>query len=277
MNCDLLSFRKHAAHILFGLCAICALNVAQAGLFDDEEARKAILELRNRVEQNRQAAETQDAELKRSLSKALDDKILEDNANNSALRRSMLDLQTQIEALRAELARLRGQDEQVVRDVIDMQRRQRDLAQSVDERFRRFDPVKVQLDGNEFMAEPTEKREYDIAFALFRKPDYAAAAIALADFVRRYPNTGYGPSALFWLGNAEYATKDYREAVVHFRSMLAAAPEHPKAPEAALALANSQIELKDPRSARKTLEDLLKAYPQSEAAAAAKDRLTRLR
>jgi TolA-binding protein len=42
-------------------------------------------------------------------------------------------------------------------------------------------------------------------------------------------------------------------------------------------MANSQLELKDARSARRTLEDLIKLYPQSEAAAAGKDRLARLK
>jgi TolA-binding protein len=55
------------------------------------------------------------------------------------------------------------------------------------------------------------------------------------------------------------------------------APDHPKASEAALSIANCQIELKDTKAARKTLEDLMKVYPQSEAAVAAKDRLTRLK
>lgn len=272
----MLSISKRSAPIMCGLLACFSFNIAHAGLFDDEEARKAILELRTRVEQNRQAAEAQDIELKRSISKALEDKTLEDNVNAAALRRSLLDLQNQIESFRSELARLRGQDEQLARDVAEMRRRQQDLAQGVEERVRRFEPTKVQLDGREFMADPAERRDYDSAFALFRKPDYAAAASALADFVKRYPQSGYLPTALFWLGNAEYANKDYRDAVLHFRSMMTAAPDHPKAPEAALAMANSQIELKDTRSARKTLEDLMKAHPQSEAAVAAKERLARL-
>ena len=46
---------------------------------------------------------------------------------------------------------------------------------------------------------------------------------------------------------------------------------------AALSIANCQIELKDTRTARKTLEDLVRAYPQSEAAVAAKERLSRLK
>jgi len=44
-----------------------------------------------------------------------------------------------------------------------------------------------------------------------------------------------------------------------------------------LAIANCQIELKETRGARKTLEDLLRVYPQSEAAVAAKERLSHLK
>jgi TolA-binding protein len=44
-----------------------------------------------------------------------------------------------------------------------------------------------------------------------------------------------------------------------------------------LAMANSQIELKDTRTARRTLEQLIKLHPESEAAAAGRDRLSRLR
>ncbi|MBS7807088.1 tol-pal system protein YbgF [Variovorax sp. PCZ-1] len=273
----MLLFWKHSAQYLCRLVAISAcflaLQPAHAGLFDDEEARKAILDLRTRVDQHRQAQEAQNAEIKRNQDKALQDA----NESNAALRRSLLDLQAQMEALRADLARLRGQDEQLARDVAEMQRRQKDLAQGVDERVRRFEPTKVQLDGREFMAEPNEKRDYDNAFALFRKPDYAASSSAFADFIRRNPQSGYTPSAYFWLGNAQYANKEYSAAITNFRAMISAAPDHPKAPEAALGLANSQIELKDNRAARRTLDDLIKAYPQSEAAVAAKDRLTRLR
>lgn len=254
-----------------------AWPAAQAGLFDDEEARKAILELRARVEQNRQAAEAQNAELRRSLEESRKLTLQEANESNAMLRKAVVELQNQIESLKAELARMRGQDEQLAREVSEMQRRQKDLAQGMDERVRRFEPVKVQLDGREFSAEPAEKRDYEAAFALFRKPDFPAAANAFAEFMRRYPQSGYIPSALFWLGNAEFASKDYRDAITHFRQLMSSAPDHAKAPEAALGLANSQIELKDVRGARKTLDDLIKAHPQSEAAAAAKERLARLR
>ena len=82
---------------------------------------------------------------------------------------------------------------------------------------------------------------------------------------------------LFWLGNAQYAQRDYKEAISNFKQLLSLAPNHMRAPEAALSIANCQGELKDTKAARKTLEDLLKVYPQSEAAAAAKERLARMK
>ena len=42
-------------------------------------------------------------------------------------------------------------------------------------------------------------------------------------------------------------------------------------------IANRQVELKDTKAARRTLEELVKAHPQSEAAGAARERLSRLR
>ncbi len=147
----------------------------------------------------------------------------------------------------------------------------------MDDRLRRFEPVKVTVDGREFTADPAEQREFDAALATFRKGDYAAAAAAFDGLLRRFPQSGYRPSAQFWQGNALYATRDFTGAIAAFRAMLQAAPDHARAPEAVLSIANCQIELKQVPAARRTLEDLVKAYPQSEAAATARERLPRLR
>lgn len=235
---------------------------AHAGLFDDDEARRAILDLRQRMELSRQDIEK---EAQRS------------SEENAQLRRSLLDLQNQIEAMRSDLAKLQGQNEQLARDMAEMQRRQKDLVQGVDERIRKFEPAKVAVDGTEFLADPAEKRDFEAALAIFRKGEFASAQTAFADFVKRYAQSGYTPSALFWLGNAQYATRDYKGAIQNFRALLAQAPDHMRAPEAVLSIANCQVELKDLKGARKTLEELIKAYPQAEAAAAAKERLARLK
>ena len=251
-------FRHVAASVLLCLSAA----TATAGLFEDDDARKAILDLRQRIEAVRLASE-------QGGSRASEE--------NATLQRSLLELQNQIEALRSEVAKLRGLNEQLSRDVADVQRRQKDSAQGVDDRLRQFEPTKVAVDGREFLAEPAEKRDFDAALAVFRKGDFSAAQAVFVDFLIRYPKSGYAPSALFWLGNAQYATRDYKEAIINFRALIARDAEHMRAPEAVLSIANCQIELKDARGARKTLDDLVKAYPQSEAALAAKDRLAHLK
>lgn len=249
------------------LAAVCIGGVsnAWAGLFDDDEARRAILELRQRVESHRQADEQAIKQL---------------NEDNLQVRRSLLNLQTQIDNLAAELAKARGQNEQLTKDLAEAQRKNLELQQAQrgqEERLRRFEPIKLMHEGKEITVEPAEKRDFDAAMALFRRPDYVNAQTAFGDFLRRYPRSPYLASVYFWLGNAQYAARDYNGAINNFRALLAHAPEDTRAPEAVLSIANCQLELKDTRAARKTLEDLVKAYPQSEAAAAAKERLTRLR
>lgn len=243
--------------------AACVLAFnAHAALFEDDEARRAILDLRQKVDISQQRTTDE-------LRKAIDD--------NAQLRRSMLDLANQMEALRNEIANIRGQNEQLARGVADMQRNQKDLTQGVDERLRKFEPGKVTMDGKEFVAEPAEKQEFEAALATLRKGDFAAAQTSFVAFMKRYPQSGYRSSALFWLANAQYALRNYRDAVTNFRSLVAAEPSHMRAPEALLSMANCQVELKDVKSARKTLEELVKAYPQSEAASVAKERLTKLK
>jgi tol-pal system protein YbgF len=256
---------KSLRQVAFLLCALGA-SLAHAGLFEDEEARRAILDLRQRVETNRQEVD------QRASEQAA--RVTEDNAQ---LRRSVLDLQNQIEALRADMARLVGQNEQLARDVAELQRQQKDALESLDQRLQKFEPAKVTVDGREFLADPAEKRDFEAALGVFRKGDFPGAQAAFVDFIKRYPTSGYSPSAFFWLGNAQYATRDYKEAIQNFRNLLTQAPDHLRAPEAVLSIANCQVELKDIKAARKTLEDLIKAYPQSEAAAAAKQRLPRLK
>ena len=234
---------------------LCVSAGSQAALFEDDEARRAILDLRQRVEAMRQQT---------------DQRLTDENGQ---LRRSLLDLQNQIEQMRGDLARMTGQNEQLQRTLSEMQSRQ----STIDDRLKQNEPTKVSVDGREFTADPKEKADFDAALGIFRAGQFAQAQTAFAEFVKRYPQSGYNASALFWLGNAQYATRNYNEAIANFRSMLSLAPDHAKAPEAVLSIANCQIELKDLPGAKRTLDELVKAYPQSEAAVAAKERLTRLR
>lgn len=230
---------------------------AQASIFADDDARKAIVDLRQRLSQMDARSQAQSEELQ-------------------TLRKSLLDLNTQIDQLRGELAASRGAQENLTRELSELQRKQRDLLNATEERVRRLEPVKVTVDGREITVEPQERRGYEEAVAQLRSGDFNAAANALSAFLRRWPATGYAESAQFWLGNALYGKRDYKEAIAAFR-VTAAAADHPRAAEALLAIANCQVEMKDNKAARATLTELLKAHPNSDAAKAGRERLSALK
>jgi tol-pal system protein YbgF len=263
-----LSMRARAARLAAGVCLGAALiaPAAQAGIFDDDEARRAILELRQKLEQSNEQARARQAEQMAALTEQV-----------NQLKRSLLDLNNQLDQMRGDNAKLRGQNEELARAVSDMQRKQQDLQAGVDDRMRKFEPQKVTLDGKEFTVEPDERRQYDEAMELLRKSDFTGTANALTAFRKRYPSSGYTESVMFWLGNAQYGNRQYKEAIATFRGLVTAAPDSAKAPEALLAIANCQAELKDAKSARRTIDELLKAYPKSEAAQAGKERLASLK
>jgi tol-pal system protein YbgF len=297
----------------------CLCVGAHAAFFGDDEARRAILDLRQRFEmlQQRQSAEQQrlsaeqqqksaelqllsaqlqrlSAELQRQSAEQQlqiaeqqrqNGEVLKHNQalarvaeENAVLRRSLLDLFNQIEQVSVDLSRLRGQDEQIAREVSEVQRRLKDVSNGVEDRLRNFEPSKVSVDGREFMATPAEFREFEAALAIMRKGDFPQAQKAFSIFLRRHPGSGYQASALFWLGTAQYATRNYKESLSSLRAMLSESPEHVRSAEAMLAVANALTELQEPLPVvRLSLEDLVKAYPLSEAANVARGRLDKLK
>jgi tol-pal system protein YbgF len=254
----LFRLKPMAAALALGAFAL----TANAGLFEDEDARKAILDLRAKVEQNASTANAATEDLKNEITQ---------------LRRSLLELNTQIEQLRTGMAQLRGQNEQLSRDIAESQRKQKDALAAYEERLRVLEPVKVSLDGQDFVVEPAEKKQYEAALSHFRQGDFAASQSAWTDFLKRYPQSGYTPWAMTWLANSLYAQRGYRDALVQFQALAKTYPDHPKAPEALLSAANCQVELKETKAARKSLEEIRVKYPKTEAALAATERLKKIR
>jgi tol-pal system protein YbgF len=106
-----------------------SIGFAHAGLFDDDEARKQVAVERQRVD-----------ELKNDLTKqqeAVEARIvkLEEALKSQAL----LDLFTQLEALKLDLNKLRGQIEVLNNNVENTAKRQRDMYVDLDTRLRRFE------------------------------------------------------------------------------------------------------------------------------------------
>ena len=291
------------------LCALVFLGLgastSQAALFEDDEARRAILDLRQRLETQRQAQiQSSDQILQKSLDQTqkqieLLRKQIEADSSQAKQdgRLAALQLQSQIEALKQEIANLRGEREQLLREINLLQRAQKDAGLDMEDRFQKLyelmakqenpaavkeeaskaNKLSVQVDGFEFLADPEEKRDFEAAFVLFRKGDFSAAAKEFGQFVKTYSVSGYKPSALYWLGSSKFARRDFNEAIAQLRNLVTDYPNHARTPEAMLTIGNAQIEIKQSKEARKTFNELLKLYPATEAAAAAKDRLAQLK
>ncbi len=253
----MMSFSKStlAAALLAGLS--CLPGTASAGLLDDDEARKAIVELRTKVE---------------AMSRDLYAKI-----DNKTDKSSTLDVANQNEQTKQDLAHLRGDIEVLANEVAKAQQRQKDFYVDLDTRLRKLESQKVTVDGKDAEVAPAEQKSYDNALASYKSADYKAASAALADFLRRFPSSIYAPTAQYMLGNAYYAQRDCRNAIIALQLVSKNYPDSPKAPDAMLNLASCHIELKEKALAKKTLDALIKAYPGTDAARTAKERLTAIR
>jgi tol-pal system protein YbgF len=250
------------------MLALAGLTSSSRALFGDEEARKAIVDLRDHVAQ----VEKEHGARMDQLSQRID-KI---ENTLQAIQRGQLEGGGQFEALHQELAKLRGLIEQLANDVATLQKRNRDLYTDLDARIKKLEPSSVTVEGKSVQVDREEQAAYDAALAQFRASDFRTAVGALSAFVARYPQSPYAAAAQFWLGSSYYAIKDYKSAIAAQQALIDRFPDSPRAPDALLNIAASQIELNDKKSARITLSKILSDFPDSDAAKLAKDRLSTL-
>lgn len=229
---------------------------AQAGLLEDDGARKQIQQLEARV-------------LK-----------LEDEVNQKT--KSMLDLQSQIDALNTEIRNLRGQNEETTHGLQDAEKRQKDFYVDLDTRLRHFESaeqaaketasaVAVKAPVSADPSDPVpEDRAFEAAYGMYKSGSYANAVKAYQDFIKMYSSSTRVPDANYWLGKSQFGMKDYKQALATYQKLLKDFPEAPKAADAMYGISGCLKGLKKPIAARKTLRQLVAKYPASEAAAKAK-------
>lgn len=262
--------------VAFGAIALSVLTPTSAwALFEDDEARQAIVELR--TESRAGAKETARAieQMKASFGEQMD-ALAKRLDRLEATARGQLELQGQLDALRQELATLRGRVEVQTNELTQTQRQQRETFAAIDSRLQRFEPLQVTIDGQTFKVEQGERRSFEAALGLFRAGDFQAALAAFQQFQAAYPESPYGPSAAFWVGSSQFALKDYKAAIATHKALIALAPEGPRAADATLNLGFAQIADGDTKEGRSTLEGLVVKFPASPAARAAKERLMAL-
>jgi tol-pal system protein YbgF len=249
--------RFPATAITAALVAVLAAPATAWAIFDDNEARARIEALRRDLQ---------------ATQRSIDERLgkLED-------RRALLDLASQIDALKGDIARLRGQVEVLVNLTEQADKRQKDLYLDIDTRLRKLEKAQESAATEKPPAEagvtPPETRAYEAALNQFKLGNYPLAISAFQGFMVTYPASKLAPSAQYWVGNAHYAQRDFKQAIAAQQRVIAQWPDDPKAPDALLNIASSQEAAGDRRGAQKSLEALVSRYPASPAAASAKQRL----
>ena len=264
--------RLGMARVALIACLLSLAGQATAqGLFDDNEARRRIETLRQQVQENQRSVDERLSKIESSVTAAAD-------------RSAILDVASQLEALRGEMARMRGQLEVLANQAETAERRQKDLYLDIDTRLRKLEQAREQAaltppekpaaaTVGEGEPPPAETKAYQAALDQFKLGNYALAVAAMQGFLVTYPSSKLAPNAQYWIGMAHSGQRNYKEAIAAQRKLLAAWPDSEKAPDALLSIASAQETMGDRKNAQKTLEDLIARYPQSSSAAAAKQRL----
>ena len=250
-----------AALAFAAVLAVVTSPPAPAQLFGDNEARKAILDLRTKVADLEKQLLARDAEL---------------TSRAEASQKAQLDLLNRIEALKAEIATLRGSNDALANEVAKAQRASKDLYTDLDTRLKNLEPKAVTVDGKAANIDRNEQSAYDTALGQFRAGDYKGAIVGFQSFIARFPSSAFAPLAQYWTGNSYYALKEWRNAITAQQTVVDRYPDSPRVPDALLNIAASQVELNDRVRARQTLQRITKDFPDSDAAKAANERLKSL-
>ncbi|MEY3528070.1 MAG: hypothetical protein RLZZ549_553 [Pseudomonadota bacterium] len=223
--------------VLFLSVAASLLSQNTWAILSDDEARRAILELRKSV---------------------------------SASQAAILDLQNQLDKQKSENAQLRGQIESLQKQSDDLNNNQKSFYQDLDARVSRLEPQNVEVEGVTGIVQAGEKSSYDEALKSFQAGQIKNADSEFTSFIRKYPSSPYLPLALYWSGNTKYALKDYKAAITQLQGLISRYPGHQRVPAAILTMANANLESGKKAVAKKLFTDLIAKYPDSDAANEAK-------
>jgi tol-pal system protein YbgF len=197
-----------------------------------------------------------------------------DAVERQLANQGLLEMSRQLEVISGELRRLRGEFDQLQRDLERARTQQRDQYVDLDTRLRAAEAALTAAQAGVVPGGPDS--EYQAAFNLLKDGRYDEAATALRDFVARNPQHELAPNAMYWLGEAHYVRRDYPAALAAFEALLRDYPGNRKTPDALLKVGYCQAELKRTGAARAALTRVVQEFPDSQAASEARARLDRL-
>jgi TolA-binding protein len=191
---------------------------------------------------------------------------------DKASRRSGADIGVQVEQMQTDLAQLRGQVEEYVHRVGELEKAvalTRDQQDAVAAGKGEEPPRK----RSEPVERPTDKKAF-AELALVKLAEDAPAGRDLGtEFLKKWPKDALAAKIHLALGNSWFDKKEWRVALSEYGEIVKNFAKAPETPGALLKSSDCFASLKMPEEARVALEAILSDYPKSEAAAVAKTKL----
>ncbi|OHX13391.1 tol-pal system protein YbgF [Chromobacterium sphagni] len=193
----------------------------------------------------------------------------------------LLEMVSQVENLKAEVAKLRGDVEVLNYNLQTTQKRQNDLYNDLDGRLSHLEgtgkqdasqPAAQQASSGDSQASP----DYDKALNLLRARDFPNAINALGLYIQQNPQAPQAAEASYWLGVAHTALRQYDAAIDIHRRFVEQYPSNHFAPDAMRNIGTCQRDLGQVDQAKNTFRRLIKLYPKSDAAQKAKQQLAKM-
>lgn len=240
--------------VWFGSAAVLLAVAGCATRGSVQELQAQIAQVKEQVEELRQAQETTTRELAKTVSdlKGLDGQM-------TTLAEAEKGAAQKVDRLEARL----GETDEAVRGIrgsLDA------LSQGVLRRatgptsaVKAAEPERPQRAG------PAEQL-YAAALANFRAHQQGQAVLEFTDFIARFPQHPLVANAQFWIGQAYYEQRDYAQALKEYQKVLDLNSQGGKASDALFQIGLCFRALNDPTRAREAWRQLVEAYPDTEAA-----------
>ncbi|HVF64462.1 MAG TPA: tol-pal system protein YbgF [Casimicrobiaceae bacterium] len=243
-------------------------NASTAALFDDNEARRRIADTNVRLGEIQTAIEHRLAEVERQLKSG-----------------GLMDLASQIDLVRGDLAKMRGQSEVLAHEIAEAQKRQRDLYVDLDTRMRRLESAQAAAAAaaERAAAQPPQPAQPPVADA------GAPSSVGGGTTVATAPPTSPPPGGLAPLPQSGtvpavppsrpadpvaeqraydaaldlFKRGDYSGAITAFGNFVRAYPRTPLSSSAQYWIGNAHFARRDYRSAITAQRTLIANYPDS--------------
>ncbi|MEP6656464.1 MAG: tol-pal system protein YbgF [Betaproteobacteria bacterium] len=252
------AFRRKLASIggagLIAALALAAALPVQAALFDDTEARQRIEATNQRLDQIRRQIEDRIAALEQQIK-----------------NQGLVDIFNQIEQLKSDVARLRGQLEVITFELSEAQKRQRDLYVDLDSRMRRLEAAGAAAPGpaaGDIPGASGSTARPALPGGGFGPPPGAGSAPAPAAVIAPRAPEGAGDAnaeqRAYDAALDQFKSGNYGAAVTGFAGFVRSYPRSPLAPSAQYWIGNAQFAQRDFRGAIASQRQLITAYPESQ-------------